>query len=135
MALSTEKEVEQLADSMGKAADAIHERILKGIGDDELTRAQAQSLFQDETTLRVKANALYLEALQLIVKDLDLAQAELIKVVNKATTEIKKIEQISNFIDLVADLLVLAAAAYAAKPGPILAAVEEVRNDVKELTS
>jgi hypothetical protein len=135
MALSKEEEVEQLADSLGKSADAIHERILEGIQKKDLTRAQAHSLFQDETALRIKANALYLEAVILVVRDLELAQTELIKVINQATSEIKKIERITAFIDLVADLLVLAAAAYAGKPGPILAAVEEVRNDVEELRS
>jgi len=36
-------------------------------------------------------------------------------------------------MDFIADLLVLAAAAYAAKPAPILAALEEIRKDVEAL--
>ena len=48
-----------------------------------------------------------------------------------ADEKLKKIEEIEKFIDLIADMLVLAAAAYAAKPGPLLAAMEEVRKDLK----
>ena len=133
MALSKKREVEDLADALVRSADAIHDRILKGIDKKELNQPQAHSLFQDETSLRVKANALYLEAVKLTVRDLEVAQTDLIKVVDKAASRIKRIETIAAFIDLVADLLVLAAAAYAAKPGPIVAALDEVRKDVVEL--
>lgn len=133
MALSKKAEVEALADALVRSADAIHDRIIKGIESRQLKQAQAYSLFQDETSLRVKANALYLEAVKLTVRDLDFAQADLIKVMDKATSQIKTIETITGFVDLVADLLVLAAAAYAAKPGPIIAALDEVRSDVAEL--
>jgi hypothetical protein len=133
MALSKKREVEDLADALVRSADAIHERIINGIENNQVQPVQAYSLFQDETSLRVKANALYLEAVKLTVSDLEIAQANLIKVMDKATSRIKTIETIAGFVDLVADLLVLAAAAYAAKPGPIIAALDEVRRDVGEL--
>lgn len=60
MALSKREEVEALADALGTSADAIHDRILKAIKNKEVNQVQAQSLFQDETSLRIKANALYL---------------------------------------------------------------------------
>lgn len=133
MALSKKGEVEALADSFGKSADVIHKRILNAIRKKEIGQTEAQSLFQDETALRIKANALYLEAVQLVVRDLEVTQRELMKVVDKATAHIKKIKKISAFVDLVADLLVLAAAAYAAKPGPIVSALNEVKTDVTAL--
>ncbi len=43
-------------------------------------------------------------------------------------------EEQKSVIDLVADLLLLAAATYAAKPRPIIAALKEVRRDVEVLT-
>ncbi|BFU95579.1 MAG: hypothetical protein NTNFB02_23010 [Nitrospira sp.] len=132
MALSKKREVEALADALVGSADAIHDRIIKEIEGQKLKQFQAYSLFRDETSLRVKANALYLEAVKLTVSDLELTQADLIKVINKATSQIKTIETIAAFVDLVADLLVLAAAAYAAKPGPILSALDEVRMDIGE---
>jgi hypothetical protein len=133
MALSNKQEVEELADALVVSADAVHERILQGIASKKLNQTKAQSLFQDETSLRITANALYLEAAKLVIKNLDKPQNQLIRVVKKATVEIKKIEKIAAFIDLVADLLVLAAAAYAAKPGPIVAALDEVQKDVDQL--
>lgn len=134
MALSKKGEVEALADALVKSADAIHDRIIKEIERQEIKQVQAYSLFQDETSLRVKANALYLEAVKLTVRDLELAQTRLIKVMDKAASQIKTIETIAGFVDLVADLLVLAAAAYAAKPGPIIAALGEVGKDVGEIS-
>jgi DNA-binding Lrp family transcriptional regulator len=133
MALSKKREVEELADSLGKSADAAHARILSGLDKGEIKRAQAQSLFQDEVALRVRANGLYLEAVKLTVQGLDLEQEGLLKLVDKATAQIKKIKKIEAFIDLVADLIVLAAAAYAAKPEPIIAAFKEVKQDVEGL--
>jgi hypothetical protein len=133
MALSSATEVEALADAFGRSADVIHDRIIKAIKEENMKQAQAQSLFQDETALRIKANALYLEAIKLVVRDLELDQTELIKCIDKASSGMKTIDKISAFVDLVADLLVLAAAAYAAKPGPIIAAFREVRTDVTAL--
>jgi hypothetical protein len=46
---------------------------------------------------------------------------------------IRTIENIARFIDLIADLLVLVSAAYAAKPAVILAALKEVKKDVDAL--
>lgn len=132
MALSKKREVEALADALVGSADAIHDRIIKEIERKKIKQFQAYSLFQDETSLRVTANALYLEAVKLTVSDLEVAQTDLIKVIDKATSQIKTIETIAAFVDLVADLLVLAAAAYAAKPGPIISALDEVRMDVGE---
>lgn len=133
MALTRKEEVEALADALGASADAIHDRILEAMEKKEINRAQAQSLFQDETSLRTKTNALYLESVKLTVKDLEIPQAELVSVIKDVSAEIKRIETISAFIDLVADLLVLAAAAYAAKPGPIVAAFNEVRKDLVDI--
>jgi hypothetical protein len=133
MALSNATEVEALADAFARSADVIHDRIIKAIKNENMKQAKAQSLFHDETALRSKANALYLEAVQLIVRDLELEQTELIKCIDTATSRMKTIDKISAFVDLVADLLVLAAAAYAAKPGPIVAAFAEVRTDVTAL--
>jgi hypothetical protein len=132
MALSKKREVEDLADALVGSADAIRDRIIKEIGRQRIKQFEAYSLFQDETSLRVTANALYLEAVKLTVSDLELAQTDLIKVMEKATSKIRTVATIAAFVDLVADLLVLAAAAYAAKPGPIISALNEVRMDIGE---
>lgn len=131
MALKTRKEVEELADSLTKSADAIHKQLLKEIKKGSVDKAQAQLIFQDEAVLRQKANGLYIDAANCVIKNLSEAQDDVVALIAAANEKLKKIEDIEKFIDLVADLLVLGAAAYAAKPGPLLAALKEVRKDLK----
>src|SRR3990172_6567736 len=129
MALANQKQVEDLADSLTECADSIHERLMKAIKNKEVNQAEAQATFQDETILRQGANSLYIDAASYVVNGLATSQKSLMEVVDTAKAKIKKIRQIGAFIDLVADLLSLSAAAYAAKPGPILAALKEVKED------
>jgi hypothetical protein len=131
MALNTQKEVEQLADSLTKSADAIHKQLLKEIKRGGVDHAQAQLIFQDEAVLRQKANGLYIDAANCVLKNVAADQDEIIGLIAAANDKLKKIEDTGKFIDLIADLLVLASAAYAAKPGPLLAALKEVRKDLK----
>lgn len=133
MALANQKQVEDLADSLTECADSIHGRLMKAIKNKEVNQAEAQATFQDETILRQWANSLYVDAAKSVVTNLATSQKSLMDAVDTAKAEIRKIKQISAFIDLVADLLALAAAAYAAKPGPILAALKEVKEDVEAL--
>ncbi|MDB5770347.1 MAG: hypothetical protein JWM42_721 [Burkholderia sp.] len=131
MALKTPKEVEELADGLTESADALHKQLLKQIRKGSVNQAQAQMMFQDEAILRQKANGLYIDAVNCVVADLPTAQSKLVDLVAAANAKLKKMNDVEKIIDLVADLLVLAAAAYAAKPGPLLAALEEVRKDLK----
>lgn len=133
MALESAKQVEALADALSECADSAHERLLRLIENKQIGRAEAQSLFQEEATLRQRANALYIDAAKCVVKDLDLTQRELLDTIDKANRRLKKIKKIAAFIDLVTDIVALASASLAAKPGPILAAFKEVRKDVEEL--
>jgi hypothetical protein len=66
-----------------------------------------------------------------VIKNLSEPQAGLVGVIAAANEKLKKMKDVGQFINLVSDLLVLAAAAYAAKPGPLLTALEEVRKDLK----
>jgi hypothetical protein len=128
MALKNKKEVEELADSLTLSADAIHKQDIKKGSVDQ---PQAQLIFQDEVILRQKANGLYIDAANCVIKNLSEPQAELVGVIAAANEKLKKMKDVERFINLVADLLVLASAAYAAKPGPLLTALEEVRKDLK----
>ncbi|MDQ3565758.1 MAG: hypothetical protein M3436_17180 [Pseudomonadota bacterium] len=99
----------------------------------DIDRLQAQAVFQNETMLRQKANGLYIDAASCVVANLAASQERLMGVVAEAKATIKTVKEIAAAIDLVADLLVLAAAAYAAKPGPILSALKDVKEDVDAL--
>ena len=133
MALANQQQVETLADSFTKCADSLHERLMQAIKNREIDRYTAQIIFQDESVLRQRANSLYIDAANCVVDDLAESQESVLEVIDSARAKMRKIKEIADFIDLVADLLVLAAAAYAAKPMPIMAALQEVKEDVMAL--
>lgn len=134
MALANQKQVEALADNITGCADSIHNRLMKAITNKEIDQYTAQSIFQDEAMLRQRANSLYIDAANCVVDGLAETQKSIIGLIDTANEKIKTIKKIASFIDLIADLLVLAAAAYAAKPAPILAALKEVKEDVDALS-
>lgn len=133
MALTTQQQVEEFADSLSKSADAVHDRLIDAIRNKEVDQVVAQSIFQDEAALRQRANSLYLEAAKSVVQGIGDSQEALVKLIHDAEEKIKIIKEIASFIDLTADLLVLASAAYAAKPAPIIAALKEVKEDVGDI--
>jgi hypothetical protein len=106
---------------------------MKAIKNKEIDQYTAQSIFQDEASLRQRANSLYIDAANCVVDGLSESQKSIIDLIDTAKEKIKTIKKIASFIDFIADLLVLAAAAYAAKPAPILAALKEVKDDVVAL--
>lgn len=133
MALAHQKQVEEIADKLSECADSIHIRLMKAIKNKEIDQYTAQLIFQDEATLRQRANSLYIDASNCVVEGLSASQKSMVGLIDTAKDKIKTIKQIAGFMDFIADLLVLVAAAYAAKPEPILAALEEVRKDVEDL--
>jgi hypothetical protein len=133
MALETEKKLLELADRLTQSANTIHDRLMKAIRAKQVDQTTAQLLFQDEVALRQRANALYIDAVNCVVADLQPTQESVLALVDTANARIKKIKTLAHCIDLIADLLVLAAAAYAAKAGPISAALQEVKRDVDAL--
>lgn len=134
MALANQKQVEVLADIITGCADSIHERLMKAIKNKEIDRYTAQTIFQDEAVLRQRANSLYIDAANCVVDGLAESQKSVLELIDSAKAKIKTIKEIAGFIDLVADLLVFAAAAYAAKPLPIMAALKEVKEDIEALS-
>lgn len=134
MALSNQKEIEELADKLSECSNSIHIRLMTAIKDKEVDRYQAQSIFQEETILRQRANGLYIDAANCVVQELTESQTNLIKLIDTAKEKITAIKKIADFIDIIADLIVLASAVYAAKPGPIISAFKEVKEDVAALS-
>lgn len=133
MALKTQEDIEQVAEVLRKTADAIHERLMKAIDDGEIEQRDAQLIFNDEVLLRQQSNSLYIDAINCVVADLAPSQATLTGIINAAKKAIKTVQNITALIDLVADLLLLAAAIYAAKPAPIIGALKEINDDIAAL--
>lgn len=132
-ALSTASEIIAFADKITAYANGIHAWLIKAINDKKVDQSTAQAIFQDESILRQRANGLYLDAANCIVKDLQTPQSELLGVIDDAKESLENIKEVASAIDLIADILVLVGAAYAAKPAPILAAIKEVKADVDAL--
>ncbi|MDD5366646.1 MAG: hypothetical protein PHR30_15010 [Gallionellaceae bacterium] len=135
MALEQKSDVEALGDRMTSSADEIFARLIKAIEQHEISPEEARNTFQQETLLRQQANSLYIDAAKCIVDGLTITQTSFMQIIDDANQRIAKIEKVAAFLDLVADLLSLATAAYAAKPKPILAAIKEVEKDLKALSS
>jgi len=132
-ALSNASEIVAFADKITDYANSIHEWLIKSISDKKVNQQTAQTIFQDESILRQRANALYLDAANCIVKNLQTSQDELLGIINDAKKSLAEIKEVAKVVDLIADILVLVGAAYAAKPDPIVAAIKEVKSDLDGL--
>lgn len=133
MALANRAQIEAIAAELTKCADVVHERIMHEVKRKKIGLHEAQLIFQDEVILRQKANGLYIDAANCVVEGLAETQKSLLATIDTAKQKLKSIKDITAFIDLTADLIVLAAAINAAKPSAILAALKEVKEDVENM--
>lgn len=133
MALATQAQIEAIAIELHKCADVVHERLMKSVKRREINHQEAQLIFQDEIILRQKANGLYIDAANCVVAGFAESQKSLLQTISTAKQTLKTIKELAAFIDLTADLIVLAAAINAAKPSAILAALNEVRKDCESI--
>lgn len=138
-ALSTAKQVEELADKLSACADSIHDRVMRDIrlsqeqhhGEvPESEQAVARALLDAEIELRQRANRLYGDAAACVVGSLGESQQHLVALTLDAADKIRKITRIGDGITLVARLLGLAAAAATGQVFPILAAVDQLKNQL-----
>jgi hypothetical protein len=138
-ALSTAKQVEELADQLSACADSIHERVMRDIRRSqeqhhgevpEAEQSVARALLDAEVELRQRANRLYADAAACIVTSLGQQQQHLIALTADAAEKIRKITRIGDGITLVARLLGLAAAAATGQALPILAAVDLLKTQL-----
>jgi hypothetical protein len=138
-ALSTAKQVEELADQLSACADSIHERVLRDIRRSqqqhhgevpEAEQSAARALLDAEIELRQRANRLYADAAACIVTSLGQQQKHLIALTADAAAKIKTITRIGDGITLVARLLGLAASAATGQAVPVLAAVKLLKDQL-----
>jgi len=135
-ALSTARQVEELADKLSACADSIHARVMADIrrhGGGEVPesgQAVARALLDAEIELRQRANRLYADAAACIVSSLGQSQQKLVQLTLDAAAKIQQITRISDGITLVARLLGLAAAASTGQVAPILLAVQGLKTQL-----
>ncbi|GKS90138.1 hypothetical protein [Acidovorax sp. SUPP2539] len=121
--------VQATAKLLSDVADAYNKRLK--LEAPKLDGAEVYARLQEEQRLRSISNQLYFEAAQRVLDDAVDDQKQLEGDLAKAKERLKKIEDWAQALDLIADLLVLAGALLARKPGPIVAALKEVRDDIK----
>jgi uncharacterized protein YbjQ (UPF0145 family) len=134
-ALSSARQVEDLADRLSACADSIHERVMRDIRryPGEVPEAEqnvARALLEAEQELRQRANRLYADAAACIVNSLGQPQQHVIQLTLDAAAKIQMITRIGDGITLVARLLGLAAAAATGQVAPILTALAALKGQI-----
>lgn len=137
--LSRTQHVVELADSLSTIADQLHERIMReirGYGGGSVpdqVQATLRKLFDDETVLRQRANALYADAASYVIQGLDQPQSRLVALTTDAAHKIRRIGVIGEVTGLVGGLLLLAGAVASGKPTPVVLALEKIHLHAKTL--
>ncbi|MFM9436332.1 hypothetical protein ACFDR9_003416 [Janthinobacterium sp. CG_23.3] len=134
-ALASASQVEQLADSLSDAADALHTRVMRAIRKRPLggaappglelvlSQAEAQTMFDAEVSLRQRANELYIDAGGYALQGLDTSQHSLMELTDTAKQKIARINNLKDLIAIGSDLLTLAGAVIAGKPDRVAKAL------------
>jgi HAMP domain-containing protein len=135
-------EIEALADSLSACADALHTRLMRAIrrqpqdqtsGLPGISQGAAQALFENEVTLRQRANSLYLDAAVLAARGLGGHQQQMLDLTARAQEKIRKLDRLRDLIDLTAELLSLGAAVATGKPEQILSPLEKLKHHIDAL--
>lgn len=127
-----EKGVMELAERLTRSADAAHARLMMDIAGGQADRPAARRLLQDELVLRQRANALYLDAARYARPELQRTQGSLLAAVDAANARIERLQELSQVVDLFAQILALAAAVSTSRAGLIASALREVERAADE---
>ena len=136
-----QNDIEALADSLSACADALHARLMRAIRKPSpdsqtlpgISQGAAQALFENEVTLRQRANSLYLDAAVLAVSGLGGRQQQILDLTARAQEKIQKIDRLKDLVDLAAELLSLGAAVATGKPEQILSPLEKLKHHIDAL--
>ncbi len=129
--LSSVEAVIQAADAITDLADAAQKWVVDQFGARQINQAKAHELFASINQIRHFSNILYTTAAAVVVKSLGETQQDIINIINEGKAAIGKIDKAKGMIDLIADIVALAAAINAGKAGPILASLLEVKKDTE----
>jgi hypothetical protein len=135
-------DIEALADSLSANADALHRRLMRAIRRPApgqapdlpgISQGAAQALFENEVTLRQRANGLYLDAAVLAASGLGGHQLKILELTERAQQKIDQIDRLKDLVDLAAELLALGAAVATGKPDQILKPLENLKHHIEAL--
>ena len=132
--LSSVDKIIEAADALTGSANAAQAWVKRQFDRKKIPQAQAHELFASINQIRHTANTLYTTAAAAVVKNLGETQKAVLNIINSAKGAISKIAETKKMIDLLADLVALAAAINTGKAGTILACLKEVNKDTKKLS-
>lgn len=128
-ALQTADDLRRVAQLLSDTADAYNARLKTEAP--HLDSGQVFARLNEEQRLRSIANQLHFEAAERTLSGGVDEQSQLESTLRQAQDKLNRFKQFATALDLFADLLVLGGAILAGKPKTILAALKEVRRDVK----
>jgi hypothetical protein len=133
-------QLETLADHLSACADALHKRLMRAIRQPTpdgalpgISQGVAQALFENEVTLRQRANSLYLDAAVLAASGLGPQQQQLLDLTAIAQKKIDRIDRLKDLVDLAAELISLGAAVATGKPEKLLTPLENLKHHIEAL--
>lgn len=133
-ALAGAAQIEQLADSLSKAADVMHAQLMRAIKQRSngagIGETDAMALFDQEVALRQQAMALHLDAAKYAIRDLPEAQQSVLEAVQQAMETMARIARVQDLIGIGAGLLGLAGAVIAGDVGDAFEALKKLRADI-----
>jgi hypothetical protein len=128
--MTTEGSVRAVATLLSELADAFADRLKQEAPN--LTQGEIVARLQEDQRLRSLSNQLYYEAADMALAEAVDDENALTDTLQKAKGQLAQIKQWQSALELLADVLVLAGALAAGKPGPILSSLNEVRGDLKK---
>lgn len=127
MALSTAAEIEELADKLTVAADAMYASIISAAKQKSISHEDAQNALEKSLLLRQKATGLYTNAISKILSTVKTPQEELITVLDQAKEVIETMDDIEKCLAITALLIELAANTTKLDAKGIIASVQKIK--------
>jgi hypothetical protein len=128
--MSSEDSVRTVAQLLSDVADAFADRLKAEAPN--LSQGEIVARLQEDQRLRSLANQLYFEASDMALADAVDDEQALSRTLAQAKSKLAQIKRWQDALELLADVLVLAGALAAGKPGPILSSLKEVRSDLSK---
>ncbi|MCL6364830.1 hypothetical protein EXT60_11335 [Pectobacterium carotovorum subsp. carotovorum] len=130
MALSTAKEIEELADKLTATANSMDEKIIAAAKKKRISHEDAQNAFEKSLLLRQQAGGLYIDAINKILQDVETPQNELITTIDRAKHVIETMDDIEKCLTIIALLTELTLNTIALDAKGIIASIKDIKENV-----
>ncbi|MBQ4792942.1 hypothetical protein F9U41_02665 [Pectobacterium versatile] len=130
MALSTAKEIEELADKLTATANSMDEKIIAAAKKKHISHEYAKNAFEKSSLLRQQAAGFYIDAVNKILQDVEAPQNELINTIEQAKHVIETMDDIEKCLTIITLLTKLTLNTIALDAKGIIASVKDIKENV-----